>query len=133
MPVAGCALTFPGGEKRRMYDRLLAISLVVVGLGGLYVGLRATFTAVLASARGTALVWRLMRSRELCPDCRRLGERCPWCCDDTYRITVGALAVALPVVALPLMLRSWIEFSPQAKWIAGAWAAVWLAAGLTLL
>ena len=116
-----------------MYDHLLAISLVVVGLGAVYGGLRATALTLLAGARGTALVWRLMRSRQLCPDCRRLGERCPWCCDDTYRITVGALAVALPVVALPLMLRSWIEFSPQAKWTAGVWTAVWLAAGFTLL
>jgi hypothetical protein len=116
-----------------MYDRLLAISLVVVGLGSFYLCLRGMFSALLASARGTAVVWRLVCSRKVCPDCRRLGERCPWCCDDTYRLTIGALAVAVPVVALPLMLRSWIEFSPQAKWTAGVWAVVWLAAGYTLL
>jgi hypothetical protein len=117
-----------------MFERLLMISLIVVGLGVLYLGLRAVFTVTLFTIRGTALVWRLVRCRHICPDCRRLGERCPWCCDDFQRALVSAMAFFVPVVAWPLMLRSHVEFTAQTKWLTGLWATTWsLAAFVTLI
>lgn len=113
-----------------MFDRLLAISLGLVALGVLYACLRAALMATILGARGTALVWRVARSRRVCPDCRRLGERCPWCRDDAHRAAVGALALVLPVLAWPLMLRSHLEFSPRAKWVVGLWAVTWVLVAL---
>ena len=109
-----------------MFDRLLAISLGVVALGVLVVCLRFAYTAAILGARGTALV----RCRQVCPDCRRLGERCPWCGDDAHRAVVTMLAILLPVAGWPLMLRSPLEFPPGAKWAAGLWAAAWVLAAL---
>jgi hypothetical protein len=116
-----------------MFDRLLMISLLVVGLGLIYLCARAALTFVLLSARGAALLWRLARSRRVCPDCRRLGERCPWCGDDLRRVGVGALAMVMPLPAWLMMLRSPIEFPAQAKWAAGLWSAIWLGVGLQRL
>jgi hypothetical protein len=116
-----------------MYDRLLTLSLVVVGLGGIYLCLRGMIAAVALGARGMAFVWRLACSRRVCPDCRRLGERCPWCCDSARLAAVGALAFVLPVVAWPMMLWSPVEFSARSKWATALWSAVWLAAGSVLL
>src|SRR5687767_12464526 len=73
--------------RSRMFDRLLMISLLVVGLGLIYLCGRATATVVLLSTRGAVLLWRLARCRRVCPDCRRLGERCPWCTDDLHRLS----------------------------------------------
>src|SRR5690349_4700627 len=109
-----------------MFERLLAISLGVVGLGVLYGCLRLAVTATVLGVRSTALVWRLARCRQLCPDCRRLGERCPWCGDDRYRVVATTLAVLLPVAGWPMMLRGPVEFPAGAKWAAGLWAAVWV-------
>jgi hypothetical protein len=116
-----------------MFERLLTISLGVVGLGMLYLCLRAVFTVTRFGIRGTALVWRLVRCRRICPDCRRLGERCPWCCDDVQRALVGAMAFLVPVVAWPMMFRSHVEFTPQAKWLTGVWATTWCVAALVTL
>jgi hypothetical protein len=116
-----------------MYERLLTLSRAAVGLGLVYCCLRTTAAVLLFGARGAATLWRLARCRQRCPDCRRLGERCPWCDDDARRALVGALVVLLPVAAWPLMLRSPVEFDPRTKWAAGLWAAVWLALGSALL
>jgi hypothetical protein len=116
-----------------MFDRVLTLSLAAVAIGLLYLGIRGTVAALLFGVRGTALLWRLSRCRRCCPDCRRLGERCPWCDDDARRAMVGALLLVLPVVAWALMLKSPVEFSPRAKWVAGVWAAVWIAVGSRLL
>lgn len=113
-----------------IYDRLLTISLGVVVLGCLYLCCRAAVTAMLLSARGTALVWRLARCRHVCPDCRRLGERCPWCEDDLRRVVVSTLAVVLPLPAWVMMLRSPVEFPSGAKWAAGLWSVLWLGIGV---
>jgi hypothetical protein len=116
-----------------MFDRLLMVSLLVVGLGLIYMGARAALTLILLGTRGAVLLWRLTRSRRVCPDCRRLGERCPWCADDLHRLGVGALAMILPLPAWLMMLRSPIEFPPPAKWAAGLWSVVWLGVGLQRL
>src|SRR4051812_20311014 len=109
-----------------MFDRLLAVSLGVVALGVLYACLRAALTATFLGARGTVHVWRLVRCRQVCPDCRRLGERCPWCCDDLHRVVVTGLALVLPVAGWALMLRGPVEFTPVMKWGAGLWATAWV-------
>jgi hypothetical protein len=116
-----------------MFDRLLMISLAVVALGLVYLCARAALTGLLLGARGSARLWWLARSRHVCPDCRRLGERCPWCGDDLRRLGVGALAMVLPLPAWLMMLRSPIEFPAQAKWAAALWSAVWLGVGLQRL
>jgi hypothetical protein len=116
-----------------MFDGLLTISLAAVALGTIYLCVRTALVAAVFSVRGTATVWRLACCRRVCPDCRRLGERCPWCGDDLRRLGVSALAMFLPVPAWLMMLCGPIEFTSRAKWAAGLWSAVWLGIGLEQL